>query len=68
MAIALNDAAALPGGLIRRLSLALRRARAYRATLRELKTLSARELRDLGLNACDLKRVALEQAEMAARR
>lgn len=37
--------------------------RIYRASLTELRTLSDRELEDIGMNRADLKKVALQAAD-----
>lgn len=47
-------------GLISSLREAVARRKIYRQTVRELRNLSGRELRDLGLNRSMITRVALE--------
>jgi len=44
----------------------LRQWRAYGHSLQELSRLGDRELADIGINRCDIPRVAWEQAERAA--
>lgn len=42
-----------------------RKMRAYKQTRRELSSLSHRELDDIGINSCDIKRLAQEAADAA---
>ncbi len=46
-------------------SLKLRQRKAYRSTYYELSDLSNRELADLGMTRCDIRRLSLEAAEMS---
>ena len=46
------------------IALKLRQRKAYRQTLNELFTMTARDLADLGLSRGDFRRLALEAAEM----
>lgn len=50
------------GGLLAGLRDALARRKVYRETLRELKSLSSRELADLGISRSMITRVATEAA------
>ncbi|SHG98462.1 DUF1127 domain-containing protein [Marivita hallyeonensis] len=49
-------------GFVADLRAKLARRKVYRETLRELRTLDARELADLGLNPSMLKRIAYQAA------
>ena len=51
------------GGIASDLGARYRRHRVYRETLNGLSALSNRELRDLGLNRCELRRVAAEASK-----
>lgn len=52
------------GGLIGRIARRIQQHRIYRQTYNELSALSARELDDLGIARCDIRRIALEAADL----
>ncbi len=51
------------GGWVASFKAARARRRVYRTTLNELRSLSDRELADLGLNRCMLQRIAYQAAQ-----
>ncbi|MCT4610239.1 MAG: DUF1127 domain-containing protein [Pelagimonas sp.] len=50
------------GGMITEMRARLERRRQFKRTLREMSSLSSRELADLGLNRSEIKRVAYQAA------